>query len=34
MKTHLGRGLDSLERKLESPLDPDADPDADAAVIA
>jgi len=34
VKTHLSRGLDSLERKLEAPLDSDADPDAIAQVIA
>jgi DNA-directed RNA polymerase specialized sigma24 family protein len=32
VKTHLSRGLDSLERILESPLD--TDPDADAGAIA
>ena len=34
VKTHLSRGLDSLERKLEAPLDSDADADAIAEVIA
>ena len=34
VKTHLSRGLDSLERKLESPLDFDSDTDAIAEVIA
>jgi RNA polymerase sigma-70 factor (sigma-E family) len=33
VKTHLARGLSSLERKLEAP-DPDADPDLIAEVIA
>ena len=30
VKTHLSRGLDALERMLESPLDPGADPAAGA----
>jgi RNA polymerase sigma-70 factor (sigma-E family) len=34
VKTHLSRGLDALERKLESSLDPDDDLDATTAVIA
>ena len=34
VKTHLSRGLDALERKLESPYDPDDDPDLVAEVIA
>jgi len=34
VKTHLSRGLDSLERKLEAPLDSDPDADAIARVIA
>jgi RNA polymerase sigma-70 factor (sigma-E family) len=34
VKTHLSRGLDSLERKLEAPLDSDPDAGAIAEVIA
>ena len=34
VKTHLSRGLESLERKLEAPLDSDTDADAIAEVIA
>jgi RNA polymerase sigma-70 factor (sigma-E family) len=34
VKTHLSRGLDSLERKLEAPADPDEDPGLMAEVIA
>ena len=34
VKTHLGRGLDSLERMLASPSDPDADHGLIAEVIA
>jgi RNA polymerase sigma-70 factor (sigma-E family) len=34
VKTHLARGLDALERKLESPYDSDDDPGLIAEVIA
>jgi RNA polymerase sigma-70 factor (sigma-E family) len=34
VKTHLSRGLDALEHKLEQPLDPDDDLDSTTAVIA
>jgi RNA polymerase sigma-70 factor (sigma-E family) len=34
VKTHLGRGLDALERKLETTYDNDTDPDAIAEVLA